>query len=106
MGGAQSTSSYRSIRNQARKCSAEGCTRRVTRDGSRGLCGVCYRRVTSTEKKQGQKTKKAITEVERHCAVRDPEIVGNLPRRRNFEWLGDLQSSVKNMQAEESSDGK
>ncbi len=96
MGVVQSSSSQRNIRNMARKCKTEGCERMVAKDGARGLCGMCYyRKITVVEKKQGKKPKKVISEIDRHCAVRDPEMV--LPVRQKFEWIGSLQESVARM---------
>lgn len=92
MNASMSTSSQRHNRNLTRKCRTEGCARSVTRDGSLGLCGYCYR-IAKRAEKQSRKSKRLS---ELHD---DPNII--LPVRRNFEWLGDLQESLRAMCAEE-----
>ena len=80
------TSSQRHTRNLTRKCKTESCARFVTKDGSLGLCGYCYR----LAKRAGKK--KPLTEAEQRCAVRDSDII--LPVRQKFEWTGNLQESL------------
>jgi hypothetical protein len=92
MARAMKTSSQSHLRNAARICATEGCGRAVAKDGARGLCSRCYPKAVRAEKKMAKSA--------RLPGVHDDKEI-TLPQRRNFEWLGDLQSSVRAMQAEE-----
>lgn len=96
----QRTSSQSHLRNMARTCKTEGCTRSVAKDGSLSLCSICYNRVRSAEKKQGKKPKPTVTEFERQTSARDLEI--DLPVRRKFEFTGQgLAVDIARMKAED-----
>jgi hypothetical protein len=92
MAAAMKTSSQSHLRNVTRKCKTEGCERAVAE--GRGLCHRCYSIVARIEKSKAKSKSARIPGVHE-----DKEVV--LPVRKNFEWLGDLQSSVRAMQCEE-----
>jgi bacterioferritin-associated ferredoxin len=83
-------SSQRDLQKAARKCVVEGCENLRSKAGARGMCGKCYRR--------NREAGKAAVEQSRALSVHeDPDA----PRRKRFEWLGDLQTSLRAFNATE-----
>jgi hypothetical protein len=85
------TSSQRELRKANKKCSVEGCENIRAKDGARGLCGKCYRTSRQAEKDVPNHSR-ALSVLE------DADVL--LPARPRFEWLGNLQESVRALREE------